>query len=246
MRTAILLACMAAWPAGSYGADDPKPAARTAQEQKAPPAAAATKATTPKAPPAADSSKPPAAQPEGSDPTRMAAPAPDPNTQPPGAPNEHTYLIGPEDVLHILVWGNAMLTAPAMVRSDGKITVGLIGEVAAAGETPEKLSKEIADRLKAGGYLLNPKVTVSVQQINSKNFFIQGEVNKPGRYSLIVPMTVLEALVNAGGFRDFANKKDIRIIRGDKQFKFNYNQVIKGKNRDQNIYLMPGDLIVVN
>ncbi len=177
----------------------------------------------------------------------MAAAPADAGTQPAGAgpANDHTYLIGPEDVLHVLVWGNAVLTTPVMVRSDGKITVGLIGEVVAAGETPEKLSKEIAERLKAGGFLLNTKVTVSVTQINSKNFFIQGEVNKPGRYSLIVPMTVLEALVNAGGFRDFANRKDIRIIRGDKQFKFNYNQVIKGKNRDQNIHVMPGDLIVV-
>ena len=260
MRTAIVYACLTAFTVWSYGADGPRPSAHPAQKERKPPAAQSPKEApaTPaeSADPApsstakdaeTDSAKPSAAKVAETDPTKMAAPAPEPGTPPPGGGlgDAHAYVIGPEDVLGIMVWGNAVLTAPAMVRSDGKITVGLIGEVMAAGETPEKLSEEITERLRAGGFLLNPKVTVSVNQINSKNFFIQGEVNKPGRYSLIVPMTVLEALVNAGGFRDFANKKDIRIIRGDKQFKFNYNQVIKGKNRDQNILLKPGDLIVV-
>ncbi len=266
MRTAIVFACLAALPIWSYGSDDAGPAAEPAQEQ-APPVAQSPKATIPTPPPASDakpskeaesdSVKPPAKGPEAesakppakgieTDPTKMAAPATEPVIpQGVGAANERTYEIGPEDVLGIVVWGNAALTHPALVRSDGRITVALIGEVTAAGKTPEQLSQEIADRLKSGGFLLNPRVTVGVSQINSKNFFIQGEINKPGRYSLIVPMTVLEALVNAGGFRDFANKKDIRIIRGDKQYKFNYNQVIKGKNRDQNIQVRPGDLIVV-
>ncbi len=253
MITALLFACLAAFPVSYYGVNDPLPAGQEAHKRQTSPVAESPKATIP-APAQSDPAKPAADEPKPSvdkgpetDPAKIAAPAPDPNAKPAGATPalEHTYLIGAQDILGIVVWGNQALTGPAMVRSDGKITVALIGEVVAAGQTPEKISEEITERLKSGGFLLNPKVTVSVTEIKSKNFFIQGEVNKPGRYSLIVPMTVLEALVNAGGFRDFANKKDIRVIRGDKQFKFNYNQVIKGKNRDQNILLQPGDLIVV-
>jgi protein involved in polysaccharide export with SLBB domain len=70
-------------------------------------------------------------------------------------------------------------------------------------------------------------------------------VNKPGQYNLIVPTTVLEALVNAGGFKDFAKQTHIRIIRGKETFLFNYKQVIKNQHTEQNIRLQPGDIIIV-
>jgi polysaccharide biosynthesis/export protein len=226
MRTAILFAVVAI-------VSQVRPAAaaqeqKTAPEEKTPPAAQSPKVTIPvPGQPAAD-------------PAKMAAPV-----APGGVGSDKDYVIGAEDILNVLVWNNRELTNQVVVRPDGRITVGLIGEMQAVGQTPERLGKEIADKLKEGGYLRSPQVQVSVQQINSKKFYINGEVNKPGTYNLVVPTKVLEALVNAGGFRDFANKKDIRIVRGDKQFKFNYNRVIKGQNRDQNIYLEPGDIIIV-
>jgi polysaccharide export outer membrane protein len=115
----------------------------------------------------------------------------------------------------------------------------------AANLTREQLQNEIVKRLKDGGFLRDPTVTVNVTGFNSKKYSIQGEVLKPGPSPLVVPTRVLEALVNAGGFKDFANRKKIRILRGDKTFYFNYEQVVNGKHREQNIYLEPGDLIIV-
>ncbi len=209
--------------------------AAAAQEQKAPPVVQSPKATIP------------TPEPAKTDPAKMAAPVrPAGGTVPGGAPvDDKSYVIGAQDMLFVLVWGNNQLSNQVLVRPDGKITVGLINEITAAGQTPEKLAQDIAARLKAGDFVKNPQVQVSVIQINSKKFYIQGEVNKPGDYNLVVPTRVLEALVNAGGFRDFANKKDIRILRGDKQYRFNYNKVIQGKNKDENIWLQPGDIIIV-
>lgn len=179
------------------------------------------------------------------DPSRLAPP---PAGEKPAADaliNEKTYVIGPEDQLNILVWGNRDLSGPVLVRPDGIITLGLINDVKAAGLTPEQLTTEISNRLKDGGFMQAPRVTVAVQQVNSKKACIVGEVYKPGCFNLVVPTTVLEALVNAGGFKDFANQKSIAIQRGEQRFAFNYKRVIAGKNREQNIQLEPGDLIIV-
>jgi polysaccharide biosynthesis/export protein len=161
-----------------------------------------------------------------------------------GAPiNAKTYVIGAEDVLFIKVWNEAQLTAAYIVRPDGKISMPLAGEVVAAGLTPEKLGADITEALSKS--INHPDVSVSIQQVNSKKYFIMGEVQKTGSFPLLIPTTVLEALVNAGGFRDFAKKSGIVIIRGSQRFQFNYNNVYKGKNREQNILLEPGDQIVV-
>jgi polysaccharide biosynthesis/export protein len=161
-----------------------------------------------------------------------------------GAPlNAKTYIIGAEDVLSIKVWNEVQLTGAYTVRPDGKISMPLVGEVVAAGLTPEKLGADITEALTKS--INHPDVSVSMQQVNSKKYFIMGEVQKTGSFPLLIPTTVLEALVNAGGFRDFAKKSNIIVIRGTQRFKFNYNSVYKGKNREQNIQLEPGDQIVV-
>ena len=123
--------------------------------------------------------------------------------------------------------------------------MGLINEVMAAGLTRDQLQAEIIQRLKDGRFLNDPTVTVNVTGFNSKRYIINGEVNRPGSSPLVVPTTVMQALANAGGFKDFANKGKIRILRGAKTFMFNWNQVINGKHLEQNIYLEPGDLIIV-
>jgi polysaccharide export outer membrane protein len=153
------------------------------------------------------------------------------------------YLIGPEDVILIRVWREAELSGPASVRPDGKITLGLGGEVQAAGLTPDALGKKITEVL--SNFVNSPQVTVSVQQVNSKRYYISGEVNRSGVFPMVMPTTILEALVNAGGFRDFANSKKIVILRGTKRLNFNYKEVIKGKNLEQNVLLENGDHIVV-
>ena len=112
------------------------------------------------------------------------------------------YLIGAEDVISIKVWKEPENSGQFVVRPDGKIAVPLIGEVQAAGLTPEKLSASIASGLQK--VMVHPEVTVGVEKVNSKKYYIQGEVNKPGSYPLVIDTTVLEALVNAGGFREFA------------------------------------------
>jgi len=180
------------------------------------------------------------------DPAKMATPKPGMAKPAGSAPvNDKTYRIGPEDKLDILVWGNAPLTGSVIVRPDGMITLGLINEVKAAGQTPIQLTEEITRLLIEGGYMQSPRVTVAVAQVNSKKACIVGEVYKPGCFSLVVDTTVLEALVNAGGFKDFANQSHIVIQRGEKRYDFNYKRVIAGKNREQNIQLEPGDLIIV-
>ena len=181
------------------------------------------------------------------DPSKLAPP--DPGAKPAaGAPvDAKNYVIGAEDEISINVFENQGFNVPLeTVRPDGKITMPLIGELAAAGKTPEQLKAEITEVLATNYMNLPPHVSVIVVKVLSKNYYLNGEVNKPGKYPLVVPTTVMQALVNAGGFRDFANKKNIRIQRGTKFFKFNYNEVSKGKKLDQNILLQPDDQIYVN
>ena len=186
------------------------------------------------------------------DPSRMAAPsgiAGAAGTPPvkPAEVDEKNYVIGADDELSIIVFENNGFNVPMeTVRPDGKITMPLIGELQAAGKSPEQLRDEIRDVLNKNYMNQPPHVSVIVVRVLSKNYYINGEVNKPGKYALTVPTTVMQALVNAGGFRDFANKKNIKIQRGDQFFKFNYNEVAKGKNLKQNIYLRPDDQIYVN
>ena len=161
-----------------------------------------------------------------------------------GAPvDPKSYKIGPEDVILVRVWREAELTSLYLVRPDGKITLPLVGDMVAAGLTPEDMAKSITEALSK--IMVKPDVTVSVQQVNSKKYYITGEVNKTGQFSLVLPVSVLEALSLAGGLREFANGKKIVILRGSTRLKFNYNEVIKGKNLAQNIMVENGDYIIV-
>lgn len=154
-----------------------------------------------------------------------------------------TFVIGPEDILGIRVWREPELSTGAQVRPDGKITLPLIGEVTAAGETPEALKNKIVEMLTE--YINKPEVIVSVQSVQSRKFYVSGEVGRPGTYPLVVPTTILQAVTNAGGFKEFANTKRITVLRNGKVLKFNFNEVVKGKNMQQNVMLENGDYIVV-
>jgi polysaccharide export outer membrane protein len=176
----------------------------------------------------------------------QSAPSPNPssvNETSAAAVDPNKYLIGPEDVLYIRVWREPDFTGPVVVRPDGKITMPLIGEVQAGGLTPIQLTKSLTELLTK--YINNPDVTVSVTEVRSKKYYIDGEVNRSGSFPLITPTTMLEALTNANGFREFSNPKKITILRGSKILKFNYKDVIKGKHMEQNVFVENGDHIHV-
>jgi len=156
-----------------------------------------------------------------------------------------SFVIGPEDVLLIRVWNSPNLSSQVTVRPDGKITLQLLGEVQAAGLTPEALTQSVYDGVSKFETHDKSEITVTVLQVNSRKYFIQGEVSRSGAFPLLLPTTVLEALVNAGGFREFANTKKIIIISGGQQYHFNYKEVIHGKKLEQNRLLQPGDQIIV-
>jgi len=154
-----------------------------------------------------------------------------------------TYVIGPEDILSVRVWREPELSSAVQVRPDGKITLPLIGEMEAAGQTPEGLKAKVVEALQE--YIIKPDVIVSLQSVQSRKYYITGEVTRPGTFPLVVPVTILEALTNAGGFKEFANTKKITVLRKGKILKFNYNEVVKGKNPQQNVQIENGDYIVV-
>ena len=162
--------------------------------------------------------------------------------------NRDQYVIGNDDLLAINVWKEPDITRSLPVRSDGKISLPLIGEVQAAGNTPTKLEQEITSRLK--NFIGEPEVTVIVQQVNSQRFSVLGQVNKPGSYLLANSATVLDAIAIAGGFRDFAKKKSIYVLRESSdgtrtRIAFNYNEIVKGEGRAQNVRLAAHDTVVV-
>ena len=162
--------------------------------------------------------------------------------------HDNTYIIGNDDLLSINVWKETEISRSVPVRSDGKISLPLVGEVQAAGNTPLKLEQDISAKLKS--YIAEPEVTVIVQQVNSQKFSILGQVNRPGSYPIANTATVLDAIAIAGGFRDFAKQKSIYVLRqnpdgSQARIPFNYKEVVKGKSPGQNIKLQPRDTIIV-
>jgi polysaccharide biosynthesis/export protein len=158
------------------------------------------------------------------------------------------YIIGNSDLLEINVWNEPGLTESIPVRSHGKISMPLIGEIQASGRTPIQLKVEITEKLRS--FLNAPDVTVMAMQMNSQKFNILGRVLKPGSYPLLATTSVLDAIAQAGGFQDFAKQKGVYILRrtpggGQMRIPFNYKDVIRGKRPDENIKLLPDDTIVV-
>jgi len=178
-------------------------------------------------------------------PTVVSGPA----AMPAGAPaHDDSFVIGDDDVLAINVWKEPDISRSVPVRSDGKISLPLVGEVQAAGRTPLNLEQDIASRLK--NYIEEPEVTVIVQQINSQRFNVLGRVMHPGSFAFANSPTVLDAIALAGGFRDFAKQKSIYLLRQNAdgtqtRISVNYKEIIQAKNPAPNIKLQPRDTLVV-
>jgi len=182
-----------------------------------------------------------------------SGPAPDAAKQLPGlndpavagAPvDPTTYVIGANDVLNIEVFREKDLSRLYPVRTDGIISIPLVGEMKAAGLTPMQLTREFTEALSTN--YKDPRVLITVWEVRSKKFSVTGEVKRPNTYPLIGKITVFDAINEAGGFADvFANQTDIQIIRGKDRFKFSYKDYVRGKNTDKNIVLENGDVVYV-
>jgi len=157
------------------------------------------------------------------------------------------FVIGPEDILSISVYDQPQFTVVGQsVRPDGVVTMPLVGEVKAAGKAPRDLETAIATVLAEKYLRTTPRVMVRVDAVKSRYYSINGGVNKPGQNPLLVPTTIMQALVNAGGFKEFANTKHINLLRDGKVFVvFNFNDALKGKHPEKNVLLKHGDIIVV-
>ncbi len=157
------------------------------------------------------------------------------------------YRIGPEDVLQISVWKNDALSRVVSVRPDGKISLPLLGDIDAAGQSTNELRDVLVKKL--AEFMPAPEVSVIVVDVRSNKVSVIGEVPRPGRYELKSRTTVLDILALAGGFNQFASRSRIVILRpeGDKmkRIPFNYNKVISPGGEQENLFLQPGDIVVV-
>lgn len=155
-----------------------------------------------------------------------------------------SYEIGAEDIIRIVVWQSPDFSSIQAVRPDGKISLPIVGDVQAEGLTPNRLKAALTQALM--DYVESPDVTVYIQQVNSKSYRVSGFVNRPGRFPLVTPIRVYQAIADAGGFREFAKTKEVIIMRGPTtRIKFNADDYRKGKNPDSNIFIENGDIIEV-
>lgn len=155
------------------------------------------------------------------------------------------YVLGPGDVIQIVVWRNEHLSKTLPVRPDGKISLPLVDDLQASGVTPSQLKEMIAKGLKQ--FIDNPIVTVIVSEVNNYKVSVLGEVKKPGVYLLKGRTTLLEAISMAEGFTEFATTNNILLMkrRTGQRYRFDYRAFVNGENLDQNVYLDPGDTIIV-
>ncbi len=157
------------------------------------------------------------------------------------------YRIGPEDVLEISVWREDSLQREVLVRPDGGISFPLVGDVQAAGKTPQELQAVITEKLQR--YIPEPVVTVTAATVAGYRIYVLGQVNNPGQFVVGRYIDVLQALTLAGGLTPYASENNIKILRrenGDEiVFPFSYSAVKRGQNLDQNILLKSGDVVVV-
>lgn len=165
----------------------------------------------------------------------------------PFAATQASYQIGPGDVLNVSVWKEQDFSRTVPVRPDGKISLPLLNDIAAAGLTPMQLALVVSEKLR--NYVTNPQVTVIVTEVNSHRAYVLGEVVRPGVVQLFPGMRVLQALSSAGGLTQYANQKGIYVLRNDGEqvmrHRFNYKDVIRGESLADNLILKPGDTVVV-
>ncbi|RJP77260.1 MAG: polysaccharide export protein [Desulfobacteraceae bacterium] len=158
------------------------------------------------------------------------------------------YAIGSGDVLDIITWKEADFSREELfVRIDGKVTFPLLGDIQAAGRTPQQLKEDIERQLKT--YVGSPVVTVTVRVPGSQKFYILGEVVRTGEYNLVKHLTIIQAFALAGGFTEWASKDEIILFRveegKEKIIRVNYKKILKGDDFNNNIFIKANDTIIV-
>jgi polysaccharide export outer membrane protein len=236
----------------AYAQDAPTPAPSSAGVTATSAAAAASTTATPAVEAAGAPSTPTPEAPAASAATPAPAAEPAP-ALPPVVRNTSAvdmskeYLIGPEDVLDIMVWKNCPdLCRTVPVRPDGKMSLPLVNDVQAAGLTPMDLRQHLTQQLSE--YLPSPEVSVIVREVHNFKVAVVGSVKMPGDYEIKSQATVLELLARAQGLTEFANRDKIVVLRQNgtktERIPFNYRKVAEGNDQD-NFYVHTGDIIVV-
>ena len=159
------------------------------------------------------------------------------------------YIIGAEDMLEITVWRNPDLSKVVQVRPDGRVSMPIIRDIVAVGKTPTQLAEEMTNKLKE--YVQNPVVAVSLNQVNSSNIFVLGEVKNSGKFPLKSKTTLLQGITVAGGFSPTAARNQIVIFRftenapGMKRLTASYDEIVLRSGINENFELKSGDTVVV-
>lgn len=166
----------------------------------------------------------------------------------PKAPNEKaSYKVQPGDLLEIFVWKERDLQREVIVRPDGGLSFPLIGEMEVAGKTVSEVRNELTKQLR--DYVSNPTVSVSVKQAQGYKIYVMGQVNRPGEFTAVRPVDIVQALSMAGGLNPFASANSIKVLRRENgtetAIPFKYGQVESGRKLEQNIILQSGDVVVV-
>jgi polysaccharide export outer membrane protein len=158
------------------------------------------------------------------------------------------YVLGVEDRLSISVWKEPDFSRTVAIRPDGKITCPLVGDIQAAGRTAKQLAADLTTALSR--FIKEPVVTVSVEEIESFKVFVLGEVTTQGALVLRRRTRLLEAIALSGGMTQFANRADVVLIRydDDKEIRtrIDYRKIVSGEKSELNVFLRPGDTIIVN
>jgi polysaccharide export outer membrane protein len=166
-------------------------------------------------------------------------------------PRKQEIVLGPGDVVGINVWENANLNTEAAIRPDGTITMPLVGDIRAAGETPTTLKTRIKAQLSNYVKMQGTEITVAVRSLKSYRFTVQGEVSHPGVFSPDSFLTVSDALAMAGGLTRFARRGDIKLTRRNpktgelRYIPLDYEALASGKRPEMNIIVLAGDAIWV-
>lgn len=160
------------------------------------------------------------------------------------------YIIGPLDSLSVFVWRNPELSAGAVVRPDGRVTLPLVEDLQAAGKTPQQLARDVEEAL--GEYILDPIVTVSVggfvgpfdQQIR-----IVGEAARPQAIPYRAQMTVLDVMIAVGGLTAFADGNRTTLVRStdseQMQYRVRLDDLLQDGDISANAAVLPGDIIII-